>query len=206
MLPNPQPLYNSTFLSSQELEARIVALGDVGGVSRILAAYDIAKSVHEGMTRNDGTPYFWHCTRVARILIDETGITDADVITASLIHDVLEDSSSVTRSVLEYNFGMYVAYLVETLTKDLKRAQIDPDIVDLDHVDKLRRSSYDCLAIKLASRLDNMRCLEYHLKRNPLIYIKNTLERYLPLAEESGNEKLLYMSHAIRAEANKFLG
>ncbi len=206
MLEQDGPSYNKTTLTYEELEARLAARGDLIGLSRVLDAYEMAASVHEFQTRNDGTPYFYHCTRTARILLDELAVYDTDILIASLLHDVLEDSETITRGVLEFNFGSYVAYMVEVLTKDLDRARLDPEAVDLEHADILSRASEDCLMIKLAARLDNVRCLAFNLKRNPLVYLRNTLERYVPIAEGSSSPQLQLLASKIRLEANKYLG
>lgn len=206
MLEQDGPSYNQTTLTYEELEARLAARGDLIGLSRVLDAYEMAQSVHEFQTRNDGTPYFYHCTRTARILLDELSVFDTDILIASLLHDVLEDSATVTRGVLEFNFGSYVAYMVETLTKDLERARLDPEAVDIEHAELLAKASEDCLMIKLAARLDNVRCLAFNLKRNPLVYLRNTLERYVPLAERSASPRLTVLASQIRLEANKYLG
>lgn len=198
--------YHQTTLTREELEARLAARGEIINLSKVIDAYDMARSVHEFQVRNDGTPYFYHSARTVRILMDELGIFDADVIIAALLHDVLEDSDTITRGVLEYNFGGYVAYVVETLTKDLEKARKDPEGVDEHHAQMLRSASEDCLVIKLAARLDNVRCLAFNLKRNPLIYLRNTLERYVPIAEQSSNPHLKKLASMIRLEANKFLG
>lgn len=206
MLEQDGPSYNQTTLTYEELEARLAARGDLIGLSRVLDAYEMAQSVHEFQTRNDGTPYFYHCTRTARILLDELSVFDTDILIASLLHDVLEDSATVTRGVLEFNFGSYVAYMVETLTKDLDRARLDPEAVDIEHAELLAKASEDCLMIKLAARLDNVRCLAFNLKRNPLVYLRNTLERYVPLAERSTSQRMKMLASQIRLEANKYLG
>ncbi|HCN05447.1 MAG TPA: hypothetical protein DIS79_07485 [Bacteroidetes bacterium] len=206
MLEPNESSYNKTFLSFEELEARLSAKADPLALPKVLDAYEMSRSVHEHQRRNDGTPYFWHSSRVVKILIDEAAVFDTDVLIAALLHDVLEDSDVITKGVLEYNFGSYVAYIVETLTKDLERAKTDPDSVDLHHVRTLRQASEDCLLIKLASRLDNLRCLEFHLKRNPVVYVCNTLDRYVPLAEATQNLRLHFLAREIRMEANKMLG
>ena len=206
MLEQDGPSYNKTTLTYEELEARLAARGDLIGLSRVLDAYEMAASVHEFQTRNDGTPYFYHCTRTARILLDELAVYDTDILIASLLHDVLEDSETITRGVLEFNFGSYVAYMVEVLTKDLDRARLDPEAVDIEHADILSKASEDCLMIKLAARLDNVRCLAFNLKRNPLVYLRNTLERYVPIAEGSSSPQLQLLASKIRLEANKYLG
>ncbi|MBN9399203.1 MAG: bifunctional (p)ppGpp synthetase/guanosine-3',5'-bis(diphosphate) 3'-pyrophosphohydrolase ['Candidatus Kapabacteria' thiocyanatum] len=206
MLDPGSYLYNRTFLSYEELEARLAAKVEPLAISRVLDAYEMARNVHEFQKRNDGTPYFYHSTRVARILMDELGAYDTDLLIAALLHDVLEDSDTITKAVLDYNFGSYVTYLVVTLTKDLSKHKTDPDTVDIAHAEVLKSAGEDCLLIKLAARLDNFRCLYFNLKRNPLIYVRNTFERYLPLADATQNRGLHHLAAEIRKEANKFLG
>lgn len=206
MFANDEPTYNTTFLSYEELEARLSVHADPLDVTRVMDAYEMGRAVHEHQLRNDGTPFYYHATRVAKILMDELGLFDADLLIAALLQDVLEDSKTITRSVLEFNFGSYVAYLVDTLTKNLDKARQDPDGVDLAHVEGLRMASEDAMVIKLASRLDNFRCLNFNVKRNPHIYIRNTRERYLPIADASPNVLLHRLAEEIRKESNKFLG
>lgn len=206
MFANDDPTYNATYLSYEELEARLSVHADPIDVTRVMDAYEMGRAVHEHQRRNDGTPFYHHATRVAKILMDELGLFDADLLIAALLQDVLEDSKTVTRSVLEFNFGSYVAYLVDTLTKNLDKARQDPDGVDLAHVEGLRMASEDAMVIKLASRLDNFRCLNFNVKRNPHVYIRNTRERYLPIADASSNALLHKLAEDIRKESNKFLG
>jgi (p)ppGpp synthase/HD superfamily hydrolase len=204
--PNATP-YNRTFLAKWELESRLQDKIDVLDLHKLSSAYELAESVHEPIMRNDSTPYFYHSSRVCKILIDELEIYDVDILAAALLHDVLEDSETVTKTVLEYNFGQYVAYIVETLTKDLDRQREKPDEIDLAHVEALRNASEDCLLIRLTARLDNFRCLEFNLKRNPISYINNTTERYLPLAErQPNNKRLQFIARELKKERNKFLG
>lgn len=198
--------YNRRYLTHKELEERLHIHGDALALPKLLDAYEMAHSVHAHQTRNDGTPYFYHSARTARIIMDELYAFDTDILISALLHDVLEDSDTVTRGVLEYNFGSYVAYVVDMLTKDLAKARMDPDGVDVAHMQKLKTASEDCMIIKLAARLDNIRCLSFNLKRNPLVYINNTLDRYVPIAESSSNARLNYLASAIRSEANTFLG
>ena len=93
--------YNRRSLSQAELEERIQSYGDPIHINRIIDAYEMAKSVHAGQVRNDNTPFFDHTARTARIIMDELGLFDTDLITAAFLHDVLEDSSKITREVLE---------------------------------------------------------------------------------------------------------
>ncbi|MFM7775063.1 MAG: hypothetical protein ACKO9V_09575, partial [Candidatus Kapaibacterium sp.] len=94
----------------------------------------------------------------------------------------------------------------ETLTKDLEAQEKDYDAVDKSHAETLKRSSEDCLLIRLAARLDNFRCLEFDLKSNPLKYVSDTSERYMPLAENTANSALQTLVTEMKIVRNKFLG
>lgn len=199
-------MYHLSHLSLSELEQLLRDRIHPVDLNKVISAYEMAESVHEGQLRRDGSPYFFHCTRVCKILIEELGITDPDVLCAALLHDVLEDSDEITKEIIAYNFGDYVAYIVEVLTKDLERQEQEHDAVDLEHVEKLNAASDDCLIIRLAARLDNFRCLQFDLKRHPLRYITETMERYVPLADARSNPHLHYLANELRKEQNKFLG
>lgn len=202
--------YNKTTLSRIELEESLVHHCNPLEINKVMSAYELSESVHSGQLRSDGSEYFYHCARVCKILLHELSITDIDILSAALLHDVLEDSPSLMPSlfgnVLEYNFGRYVTYIVETLTKDLVRREIEPEEVDREYIERLKHSSSDCLLIKLAARLDNFRCLGFNLKRNPHRYIKETEEIIIPLAENSEINHFTFLINELKQERNKFLG
>jgi (p)ppGpp synthase/HD superfamily hydrolase len=203
-----QPIrYNQTFLTKSELTERMMPLVDPAELTRIISAYEMAENVHQFQKRNDGTPYFWHPTRVTKILLNELNITDPDLLCTALLHDTLEDSDILTPEVLAYNFGSYVAYMVETLTKEI-RVEDGPlrDQIDREYVERLMNSPEDCRIIKLSDRLDTLRCLEFNLKRNPYKYVKETTEHYMPMAEDASNMHLLYLLKEMKKERNKFFG
>ncbi len=199
--------YNQTFLSKSELVERLGPLLGSIEVNRILSAYEMAQNVHQFQKRNDGSPYFWHPTRVTRILLSELGITDPEILITALLHDALEDSDILTPQVLEYNFGATVADLVEILTKEI-RVEDGPlrETIDREYVERLRNGPLTARVIKLCDRLDNMRCLEFNLKRNPYKYVKETSEHYMPMAEESQDLHMRYLLKELRKERNKFFG
>ena len=206
MLEQPNK-YNQTFLSKSELRDKLLPIIGPVELNRILCAYEMAENVHQFQQRNDGTPYFWHPTRVTKILLDELTITEPDILITALLHDTLEDSDILNSEVLEYNFGNYVSYLVEMLTKEI-RVEDGPlrEKIDREYVERLKKAPEDCLVIKLADRLDNFRCLEFNLKRNPYKYVKETSEHYMPMAEESSNLNILYLLRELKKERNKFFG
>ena len=161
--------------------------------STILSAYEMAGSVHEFQLRKDATPYFWHISRVAKILIRELKYYNAEVIAASLLHDVLEDSDIITAEVIKYNFSPYIAYIVEVLTKNVKLLGPMRQQEEQQYVERLQFSSIDCKIIKFTERLDNFRCLEFGVKRNPFQYVEETETIYYPLVANESNRLLDYL-------------
>ena len=204
---DPAPRYNQTFLSKSELTELLREKFDAVQINRVLSAWEMASNVHQFQQRNDGTPYFWHPTRVARIIVSELDIYDTDLIAGALLHDVLEDSDILTPEVISYNFGHRVAYIVETLTKQIgiKDGPLRQK-VDQEYIERLKRSSDDCKIVKLADRLDNLRCIQFNLKRNPLRYIKETIDYYVPMASASDNLHIAYLLREMRIEQNRFFG
>ncbi len=175
-------------------------------INMVLDAYEMAETVHEFQKRPDGTPYFWHPSRVAKIVVDELDISDVAIICASLLHDVLEDSQVLSAEILEYNFGAYTSYLVSMLTKDIKAEGLLREIVEKEYVERLQGATDDAKLLKLCDRLDTFRCLEFNVKRNPIKYVMETTKHYFPLAEESNNPKMQYILKELQAARNKFLG
>ncbi|MBR9977052.1 MAG: bifunctional (p)ppGpp synthetase/guanosine-3',5'-bis(diphosphate) 3'-pyrophosphohydrolase [Bacteroidetes bacterium] len=187
---SPLPLYNQTHYTREELIDAISARLDPVELTTILAAYEMASSVHEYQIRNDSTPYFWHLSRVARIIIHELEYINADVISAALLHDVLEDSDIITADVLKYNFNAYISYIVEVLTKNIRLLGVQREQENHEYIERLRYSSIDCKIVKFAERLDNYRCLEFGVKRNPFGYIEITERNYYPMARDEQNNIL----------------
>lgn len=198
--------YNQSTYDRYDLEKDLADFLQPVDIHRVISAYDLAEEVHRDQTRNDESPYFYHCARVCKILFKEMQVQDPDMLIAGLTHDVLEDSPTLTQEVLAYNFGEYPAFIVQILTKNLEEQKNDPDAFEKAHIALLEKSPLDCLIIKLSARLDNFRCLDFHLKRNPLVYVNRTTELYLPLADSSKHPVLLKLSEELKKERNKYLG
>lgn len=124
---------------------------------KILQAGVWATKLHEGQTRSNGEPYVNHPFRVASILslgYEIHGcVDDENVIIASLLHDVIEDTSA-TYEMVQKMFGTDVADLVQAVTSDkeeLKRLGKTKYLIQ-----KMINMSQRELVIKLADRLDNV--------------------------------------------------
>ncbi|MBS1902275.1 MAG: bifunctional (p)ppGpp synthetase/guanosine-3',5'-bis(diphosphate) 3'-pyrophosphohydrolase [Bacteroidetes bacterium] len=199
--------YNQTYLKRSEMEMLLLERGFAAtDVNLAVGAYDMAESVHEGQKRHDGTPYFWHPSRVAKIVILELEIKDIQVICAALLHDVLEDSLVITGDVIKYNFGEYCSQLVQLLTKDIKAEGMMREMLEKEYVDRIKAASVDAKILKLCDRLDSFRCLAFNVKKNPIKYIIETTKFYFPLGQGSGDARLEYLIKELQAARNKFLG
>lgn len=86
------------------------------GLARAAEAEVLASEAHAGQIRNyNGRPYIEHPRAVA-VLLREAGFSD-EVIAASLLHDVVEDTDTRPETIRE-RFGDRVADLVDALTED----------------------------------------------------------------------------------------
>jgi GTP pyrophosphokinase len=111
-------------------------------------------SAHAGQKRANGKPYHTHPCAVAELLV-EHGMSDAEVVAAAYLHDVLEDTKTPRKEIVE-RFGKRVARLVDEMTiepESLKSFEAKQEAL-LAHA---RSMSPDAKWIKLADRVHNLR-------------------------------------------------
>jgi (p)ppGpp synthase/HD superfamily hydrolase len=123
------------------------------------SALKLAFRAHSGQTRDDGTPYVLHPLRVASLLMEEMAVCDSKVVCAALLHDVVEDNTTVTLEEIAVECGFVVGELVQVLTKPPKQGRTHAEI---NAVYFPRIAEYPDEAVrlvKLADRLDNVRDL-----------------------------------------------
>src|SRR6516164_2465453 len=85
---------------------------------RLLEAISFASRAHQGQLRKDGkTPYASHPCRVAMIVRHLFGIDNPAILTAAVLHDTIEDTTTDFDDLTEH-FGAEVAGWVTQLTKD----------------------------------------------------------------------------------------
>lgn len=93
-------------------------------MDKVTRAIEFAARAHDGMIRKkNSTPYILHPLEASVIVGSMT--SDEDIISAALLHDVVEDTS-VTIEEIEENFGSRVKELVASETED-KRADLPPE-------------------------------------------------------------------------------
>ncbi len=119
----------------------------------MLKAASYAARKHSDQRRADGmTPYFAHVARVTLISRHLFNITDQDVLTAALLHDVIEDTNTDHDEIAEI-FGPRVAKYVILLTKN---KMLSKKLREKDYERRLRRAPEAIQIAKLADVFDNL--------------------------------------------------
>ncbi|WP_336110202.1 RelA/SpoT family protein [Streptomyces sp. PTD9-10] len=151
-------------------------------------AYVLAESSHRGQMRKSGEPYITHPLAVTLILA-ELG-AETTTLTASLLHDTVEDTD-VTLDQVREQFGEEVRYLVDGVTKLEKvdyGAAAEPETFRKMLV--ATGSDVRVMSIKLADRLHNMRTLGVMRPEKQERIAKVTRDVLIPLAERLGVQAL----------------
>lgn len=167
-------------------------------IDKIMAARTLAKLWHsykKEVTRRTGERYFDHATWVALILLLELWETDADILAAAEIHDVLEDveinpeemKNLITRSTWEESYR--IAHMVTNPKKTWNKEKDKQHKIRHYHLISLDEKS---ARLKVADRMYNLRCLEiFHLSDSEITekhfetakkQIEETREFILPTA------------------------
>lgn len=166
-------------------------------------AYQVADEAHTGQLRDSGAPYIEHPLQVAYILTALN--SDSATIAASLLHDVVEDTSRSLDEIQE-QFGEEVARLVDGVTKlsqaELSRKAIEDALaasgveVPLEKAQEraanIRKiflamaKDVRVMIIKLADRLHNMETLDGVSPERQKRIAEETLQIFAPLAHRLG--------------------
>ena len=159
---------------------------DPDQIEKIEQAYHFGARAHEGQKRVSGEPYIYHPVEVASILADIH--MDHQTISAALLHDVIEDTSTVKREISR-EFGKNVAELVDGVSK---LTQITFDSVEEAQAHNFRKmlmamsNDIRVILVKLADRLHNMRTLDALRPDKRRRIARETLEIYVPIAQRLG--------------------
>lgn len=166
-------------------------------LNKIKRAFEISYSVHGKPLRASGKPYYIHPIKVTLILLEEMSVTDNDILIASLLHDVIEDSigddnKQKIRNEIVSNFGFEILEMVESLTK-IKHSRMSKNLDKAATYRKLFLAlvkDVRVIIIKIADRLDNMRTLHYLRPEKQKEIAQETLNFYTPIAHRLGLTKI----------------
>lgn len=162
--------------------------------NKILQALELARKGHREQLRYSGMPYVIHPIRTALILIEEFNIKDPDVLSAALLHDIIEDTP-ITIEEIKNQFGPEITRLIKGLTRRRPENETEKEREKnkLKWVREIGRSDKKIRLIKLCDILDNHRSMGFIPKNNPsfkkIPRWKRELGHYLPIAKKT-NQKL----------------
>lgn len=178
----------------------------------ISKAYAFAKSMHKDQKRKDGQLYLSHPVEVALTLALLN--FDENVVSAALLHDVVEDCGCSIETI-EKEFNKKVAEMVDCVSAiDKEKFVFDEDDVYVDvNFEKasMEEQSFKKLiaigkknplgfAIKFADRLHNLRTIESFDYNKQLEKVKETEKWIIPIARTMNAE---YFFRAIQNECFK---
>ncbi|HHD77771.1 MAG TPA: bifunctional (p)ppGpp synthetase/guanosine-3',5'-bis(diphosphate) 3'-pyrophosphohydrolase, partial [Campylobacteraceae bacterium] len=173
-------------------------LYEVRKTPAIEKAVHLARKYHEGQFRKSGDPYIIHPLLVAAITAFIGG--DDEMVTAALLHDVVEDTPCQTEEI-EREFSAPVARLVEGMTKitELRDEELIPSTSDEKLITsalsfrKMLIASIDdvrVLVVKLCDRLHNMLTLGALPAQKQRRIAEETLVVYVPIAHRLGISRI----------------
>jgi guanosine-3',5'-bis(diphosphate) 3'-pyrophosphohydrolase len=121
--------------------------------AKLLEAVAFAARAHQGQLRKDErTPYVSHVFRACLTLRHVFGIDDVPTLTAAVLHDTIEDTTTDYDDLAE-QFGPQIAGWVALLSKD-KRQEEGPR--EQEYMRRLAAADWQVKACKLADVFDNL--------------------------------------------------
>jgi len=177
---------DSHHFDPEQYRARMARYLDTDSTSNrvFFDALQFAHELHTGQQRKSGAPYISHPSAVAEILAREMGFRDPILLSAAILHDVVEDVPAVGIEDIEERFGPLIAELVDGCTK-LTLNHVDRAALrDLTHSKIFLSASrrLGVLVIKLADRLHNLRTLHFLPQAKRMRIAQETVEVYAPIA------------------------
>ncbi len=159
-------------------------------------AFSLAEEVHGNQRRSGGGPYLEEhiypvTASVARYLAERRTYDAATAVIVSLLHDTIEDSTTVTAQSIEAEFGVVVAEQVSVLSKPLKRpgvSSIPSHEEEAQYVARIANSGFEVRVIKVFDRLNNLAAVHHRPTSRRRTYLDETRSHYLSLARSVDDE------------------
>ena len=157
--------------------------GDV--VDKLAEVYEFAERWHGDQVRPAGEPYVEHLLQALEVAIELAGATSLEVLTATLLHDVVEDTDCTIDEVRD-KYGPEVADLVAWVTKPNPGPGDDPKEFRERYLGSFDEAPADVLVVKLSDRYSNVQRLDTHPRpAKQASYYAETVRWFLPLAAGS---------------------
>jgi GTP pyrophosphokinase len=150
-------------------------------VERLALVYRFAADWHADQRRPAGEPYVEHLLQALEVALEVGGATSTEVLTATLLHDVVEDTPCTIDQVRE-EFGPQVAELVAWVTKPELGPDDDPKAVRAAYLGSFTEAPLDVLVVKLSDRYSNVQRLDTHPRpEKRASYYAETVRWVVPL-------------------------
>lgn len=151
-------------------------------MDQLFGALEYAARLHRDQRRKDDTkePYINHPIRVASYLT-EAGVENSEVLSAALLHDVLEDCPGVAYDDIVDTATKYVADLVQAVTDNKSLPKAERKRLQ---VEKMKSAPFAAKMIKIADKIDNVSCL---IKSAPAGWTQRHLQGYVLWSAEVVN-------------------
>lgn len=151
---------------------------------------------HGDQRRPTGVPYLEHLLEALEVLVRGAGVSDPDVLVATLLHDVVEDTDATLQDV-EEEFGPVVAELVDWVTKPATGSAVSGHertaeratehtakrAAKTAYLRRLRSAPQKAILVKLADRVSNVQQLDRMPPDFQRRYYAETVTYIQPLAE-----------------------
>lgn len=172
------------------------------GYNNAIKAITIAEKYHFGVKRKSSEPYISHPIRIANALIS-IGITDENVIIATILHDVLEDTKMTEFELLNV-FDKDVVEIIKLVTKE-------NDYNNDDYYKAISQNKYASI-VKIADRCHNVSTMYFFDDDKIKSYIEETEKYVIPLCSTVSNNypevsnEIYYMKYHLESilETAKF--
>lgn len=148
------------------------------GFNRAVKAVNLAEELHSNAVRKSGEPYISHPCRIANALIS-LKVDDEDILIATILHDVLEDTD-IKATLLEEYFGENAVRLIKLVTKE-KGVSTK---VYYNNISKDKKATI----IKVADRCHNVSTMYFFTEEKMKEYIEETEVYILPMCSSVSNE------------------
>lgn len=120
---------------------------------KLISAIHFSARQHAGQFRKDGkTPYINHPIHVMHLISVFGKVEDIDILSAAVLHDVLEDTP-INEKVLEIYFGGEVLALVKEVTDDKTTPKEERKRLQVERAPQL---SHGARLIRIADKISNV--------------------------------------------------
>ena len=177
----------------QQTEPELGRLLPASTCDAVRDAVTFALRFHGDQKRPTGAPYAEHLLEALEVLVRGAGVSDPDVLCATVLHDVVEDTPCTIGGV-RAAFGDRVADMVGWVTKPDAEEGADKKAVKEAYLKRLADAPDDAIVVKLADRASNVQTLRNLHQEKQREYYAQTVAYILPLAASRGWWTLWYAS------------